>query len=66
MTRFIGVVVLSLGIVVSAALPAQASAHKTYKPGEFCSARSLGKTTRDGKLTLVCKKVGSHDRWERK
>jgi hypothetical protein len=39
-------------------------ASTTYKPGEFCAKAKLGKTTRDGKLTLVCKKVGKYDRWE--
>jgi hypothetical protein len=33
------------------------------KPGKSCPAKKLGKKAKEGKLTLVCKKVHSHDQW---
>ena len=61
----------AFGLTFGAVAPAGATvAHKTYKPGEFCAKAKLGNTTKDGKLTLVCKKVPSkvktYDRWERR
>ena len=32
---------------------------KTHKPGEFCAMAQLGTTTKDGMLTLICKRVTS-------
>ena len=60
--RLVEPAVLSLGMIFSASPAYAASSHTIYKPGEFCAKAKLGKTTRDGKLTLVCKKVGKYDR----
>lgn len=60
--------ILSLGILFSYAPAFAASTASTYKPGEFCAKAKLGKTTKDGVLTLICKKVPSkgktYYRWE--
>jgi hypothetical protein len=64
--RRLAAVILTLGLA-GIGSPALASiSHTTYKPGEFCAKAKLGRTTRDGKLTLVCKMVGRYDRWERR
>ena len=33
------------------------------KPGKSCPAKKLGSKAKDGKLTLVCKKVHAQDKW---
>ena len=67
--RKITTAVLCLGIVFSSSPALAASRANVCKPGEFCAMAKLGKTTKDGTLTLVCKKVPSkgksYYRWER-
>jgi hypothetical protein len=55
-----------LGLLTSYSPAFAASNHTVFKPGEICAKAKLGKTTKDGKLSLVCQKVGKHDRWEKK
>ncbi|MGD0343982.1 MAG: hypothetical protein ABSB55_03370 [Acidimicrobiales bacterium] len=63
---------LLAGILLFGPLPvgaADAPARQSHavtavpKPGKSCPAKKLGKKAKDGKLTLVCKKVRSHDKW---
>jgi hypothetical protein len=60
------------GILLFGPLPvgaAEAQARPSHavtavpKPGKSCPAKKLGNKAKDGKLTLVCKKVHSHDKW---
>ncbi len=59
--------ILLFGPLPVGAADAQASpAHAVTavpKPGKSCPAKKLGKKAKDGKLSLVCKKVHSHDKW---
>ncbi|HXZ83444.1 MAG TPA: hypothetical protein VED84_06855 [Acidimicrobiales bacterium] len=38
----------------------------TIKAGAPCAKANLGKTKTVGKTTYVCKKVGTHYKWEKK
>ena len=58
---------LLVGAMVAAPAGAQVRLSRSLsaapKPGKSCPAKNLGKKAKDGKLTLVCKKVHSHDQW---